>query len=333
MIRREFFALLGGAAAFTPLAAHAQSDRVRLIGALIAARENDPEGQARIDAFRQGLEELGWTEGRNIHIEYRWATATPIAFAGPCGGTGGAEAGRDLLPRWHAVLMALRRETRTIPIVFAQVIDPVGGGFVATLARPGGNITGFTHFDFAIGGKWLELLRADRARHRPASAVIFNPATAPYAESFRRDDARPLPVIRRQSCSGTPFATLPMIERATSALATRAQRRPDRFAGRVHHRSSRPDRRASGPAAVAGDLSVPLLRQQRRSDFRMASMPRIFSGARRSYVDRILKGDKPAELPVQAADKFELVINLKTAKALGLTCRCRCSRRADEVIE
>jgi putative tryptophan/tyrosine transport system substrate-binding protein len=330
MRRREFIAALGGAAATSwPLAARAQQgERVRRIGVLTNLPETDPEGQARMQVFRDALGRLGWTEGRNIKMEYRSYAGDPerarfhaveltamkldIIFAAP-----------------SSALAALQREARNVPIVFAQVGDPVGSGFVDSLARPGGNITGFATTEFAIAAKWIELLK--QIAPSVTRVVVFydalNPTSAGYLPSIeagaRRFDVR---------VSTTTVRDIGEIERTIEAFS----REP--YGGLIPL--------ASPLIVVHRDLIISLANRHRLpSVFAFRSYPA--SGGLASYgvdnidtyrraaeyVDRILKGEKPADLPVQLPTKFELVINLKTAKALGLTIPMSLLGRADEVIE
>ena len=328
--RREFITLLGSAAAAWPLAAGAQqSERVRRIGVLMAIAENDAEAQPRVKAFEQGLREWGWTSGQNLRIDYRWIgadTAKTPAYA--------AELVRSapelIIANSTPVLAALRQETRTIPLVFVQVIDPVSRGFVASLARPGGNITGFTNFEFPMGSKWLEILR-EIAPSTSQIALLFNPETAPYGEQFFRHikAAASLLMVEVMEASIRQAAEL---EHSIVAVAAKANGglivMPDGFTSvhrdtiteltaRHHVPAIYPFRyfAASGGLVSYGVDSLDI--------FRRAA----------SYVDRILKGESPSELPVQAPIKFEFVINLKTATALGLTVPPSLIARADEVIE
>jgi len=329
MKRREFITLLGGAAAAWPLAARAQqSERMRRIGVLMSLAADDPEGQARLTAFVQGLQELGWTDGRNVQIDYRWPAgdaerirryAAELAALAP----------DIILAGGGAVVPSLLQATRAIPIVFTQTPDPVGAGFVESLARPGGNVTGFMLYEYGIGAKWLELLK-EIAPHVTRAAVIRDAAIASgigqwgaiqtAAPSFGVE-LRPVDVRDASE-----------IERAIAAFA----RSPN--GGLIVA--------ASTLAVVHRDLIVTLAARHKLpavypSRFFVRSGGLIFYGPdsvephRRAagYVDRILKGEKPADLPVQAPTKYELAINLKTAKALGLDVPPTLLARADEVIE
>ena len=329
MRRREFITLLGGAAVSWPLAARAQQgERMRRIGVLMNLGSDDAEGQARNAAFLQGLQELGWTVGRNVRIEYRWGAGDAELFR-----RHGLElvalAPDVILAGGGAVVPSMLQATRTVPIVFTGTPDPVGAGFVESLARPGGNATGFTSFEYGISGKWLELLK-EIAPHVTRAAVIRDPAIAAglglwgavqtAAPSFGIEVN---PVNVRDASE---------IKRAITAFA----REPN--SGLIITGSTL--------AGVHRDLIVTLAARHRLPAVYFA---RYFVGGgglisygadvndqlRRAaaYVDRILKGEKPADLPVQAPTKYELVINLKTAKALGLEVPPKLLALADEVIE
>jgi ABC-type uncharacterized transport system substrate-binding protein len=327
--RRQFITLLGGAAAAWPLVARAQQgERMRRIGVLTNLTENDPEGQARIAAFQQGLQQLGWTDGRNVRIDTRWtagdverirkhaaelaALAPDVIFA-----TGGAIVGPWL------------QATRAVPTVFVNVIDPVGAGFVDSLARPGGNATGFTSFEYGLGGKWLELLkeiapRVTRAAVLRDSAIaegiaqwgaIQSVAPSVGVEVFPFNVRDPTEIGRTVAAfarasngglivTGSVFATT--YRDLIVGLAAR-HLLPAVYSDRVFIPSG-------GLISYGPDRVDPYLRAA-------------------GYVDRILKGEKPADLPVQAPTKFQLAVNLKTAKALGLDIPTTVLARADEVIE
>jgi ABC-type uncharacterized transport system substrate-binding protein len=330
MRRREFVILLGGgAAAAWPLAARAQqSNRLRVVGVLLAMAPDDPEAQLRIKAFEAGLQELGWTEGRNLRLEYRWAggdaallrkQATELVGLAP-----------DLILATSTPVLAALRQEKTLPIVFVQVTDPIGGGFVPNLARPGGSLTGFTSFEFTIGSKWLEALK-HVAPAVTRVALIFNPDTAPFAHLFWQP-----------------------VETAAPAFDVEPMQAPVRDVGEIDHTIAAFARNANGGLMVLPDVSTTNHRDLIIALAARHRLPAVYpyryfatSGGlmsygsdladiyRRaaSYVDRILKGAVPGDLPVQAPAKFEFVINLKTANALGLTVPPRWLGRADEVIE
>jgi ABC-type uncharacterized transport system substrate-binding protein len=327
--RRSFITLLGGAVAW-PLAARAQqAERVRRIGILMAAAADDPEFQARMAAFLQGLAQLGWTDGGNVRIDTRWATtnadhlrrhAAELAALAP-----------DVLvaATGTATVAPLLQATRSVPIVFVPVIDPVGAGFVASLARPGGNATGFTMFEYGLSGKWLELLK-QIVPGMTRAAVLRDPAIASGIGQFAAVQA--VAPSLGVELSPVDVRDAPEIERAVTAFA-----RSSNGALIVP---------GSAPATRHRDLIIALAARHRLpavyasryfvTDGGLISYgPDLIDQYRRAagYVDRILKGEKPADLPVQAPTKYELVINLKTAKALGLEVPDKLLATADEVIE
>ena len=328
MQRRDFLSVLGGAAAW-PLTAWAQQpEQMRRIGVLMGIAESDPEGQARVAAFRQGLQELKWVEGGNIKIDLRWATgdaARTKAYAAEL-----VSLAPDVIFAQNTpVIRELVRETRTIPIVFAVVSDPIGDGFVTSLSKPGGNITGFSSLDPAVAGKWLQLLK-QISPHIRRVAIIFNPDTAPHSIFLPALEAA-APSFAVKLIRATVRDTAE-IESAIAALASE----PD--GGLI----VMPDVFVSNNRKLIYKLSaqhrVPTVYPFRyhAADGGLISYgPDIVDQSRQaaSYVDRILKGEKPADLPVQAPTKYQLVINLKTAKALGLTVPPTLLATADEVIE
>jgi putative ABC transport system substrate-binding protein len=329
MQRREFITFLGGAAVSWPVLVWAQQpERMRRIGVLMAVAADDPEGQARIAAFHQGLQQLGWTVGHNVRIDTRW-------------GAGDADRMRRyaaelvslapdvILASGGTVVGVLLQATRTVPIVFTQTSDPVGAGYVASLAQPGGNATGFTISEYGISGKWVELLK-EIAPHVTRAAVLRD-ATVPQgvgqfaamqavAPSFGVEvspiDVRDAGEIERtvtafaRSKNGGLIATgssLTILHRELIITLAAQHRLPAVYWNRFY---------VTGGGLISyGVDSIDPHRQAA------------------GYVDRILKGEKPADLPVQAPTKYELVINLKTAKALGLTVPPSLLARANEVIE
>jgi putative ABC transport system substrate-binding protein len=319
-----------GSAATWPLTARAQGpDRVRRIIFLHALAEKDPEVQARIAAFRQGIEALGWSENRNIQIDHRFsggdlsrmqAYAVELVSLAP-----------DLIVASSTpVLVALKQATRTIPIVFCVVNDAVGQGLVTSMARPGGNITGFTFIDFPLIGKWLEMLTEIAPGVRRIT-LMFNPQTAPYYPVFLREFGS-APASLAVELSETPVHDDAELEEALTAFARKPGGglivAPDPFMNT--HRGL--------VMTLAERYRLPAIygfRQYVTEGALISYGPDTSDIVRRSasYVDRILKGAKPGELPVQAPVKFELVINFKTAKALGLDVPRQLQQRADEVIE
>jgi putative tryptophan/tyrosine transport system substrate-binding protein len=328
MKRRQFITLLGGAAAAWPLAARAEGERIRRIGVLMTLAADDPEGQARLTAFVQGLQELGWTDGRNVRIDYRWPAgdaertrryATELAALAP----------DVILAGGGSVVPSLLQATRTVPIVFTQTPDPVGAGLVNSLARPGGNATGFLLYEYGISAKWLELLKEIAPRVTRA-AVIRDAAIASGTGQWGAiQTAAPSFGVE---VSPVNLRDAGEIERDVAVFA----RSPN--GGLILT--------ASTLAVVHRDLIVTLAARHKlpavySSRFFVADGGLISYGPdsidphRRAagYVDRILKGEKPADLPVQAPTKYELAINLKTAKSLGLEVPPTLLARADEVIE
>ena len=325
--RRQFITLLGGAAAW-PLAARAQAKKVRRIGVLMGLVAGDPEAQSRLVAFENGLRELGWVNGRNLSIEYRWAgdgnvlrdhAAELLAIAPDL-----------ILTNSTPVTVALRERSEAVPIVFTQVVDPVGQGLVPNLAHPGGNVTGFTSFEFSIGTKWLEALKQTAVRVTRV-ALVFNPQSAPYADLF----------LRPVEAAAPSFSVAPI------AAAVRDPADVDRVFDALA-------REPNGGLIVFPDISMTNYREAIISLAARHRLPAIYpfrffadSGGLMSYgtdvaevfrraatyVDRVLKGTTPGELPIQTPTKYELIINLKTAKALGLVVPPTLLATADEVIE
>ncbi len=329
MKRRDFITLLGGAAAAWPLAARAQSDRVRRIGVLMAYAESDPEGQAWVAAFREGLQKLGWTENTNVRIDYRWATAE-VAQIRQQAKELVAQQPELILSSGSPTTLALVQQTRTLPIVFANLVDPIGQGFVASMSKPGGNVTGFANLEGSIIGKYLELLKEIAPRVTKV-ALFYNPETATFAHIYL-DRFRVAAESLGVKATTPQFRTMAELETIMAAQAREPNggliAMPDGFntANRVPitslaARYRLPAIYPTRPFADAGGL--------------MSYGNVISDNYRRaaSYVDRILKGERPSELPVQFPVKFELVVNLKTARALGLDVPLFLQQRADEVIE
>jgi putative ABC transport system substrate-binding protein len=331
MKRREFITLVGGAAVAWPLAARGQQpDRMRHISVLMAYADGDREGQAFVTAFREGLQKLGWTEGSNIRITIRWArpgdpelrqrSAKEIIALKP-----------DLIIS-HGTpnTTALAKQTRNIPIIFVNVTDPIRGGFVASFSKPGGNVTGFTHYEPTLASKWLELLK-EIAPGVTKVAFLFNPTTAPYFEYY----LTPFKTAARSL--GMEAIVAPVRDRAEFEPIIAVQGRepkggliliPDTFTSA--HRMEIVTLAAR--YRIAAVYPLPFFTSEggllsygvdTRDQYRRAA----------AYADRVLKGAKPADLPVQLPVKYELVINLKAAKAIGLTVPPSLLARADEVIE
>jgi putative ABC transport system substrate-binding protein len=329
MSRRQFIGLLGGAAAAWPLAARAQQgERMRRIGVLTNLVADDPEAQARVGAFLQGLQELGWAVGRNMRIEYRWG-------AGDADRTRGyaaelvALAPDVILTSGASALAPLLQATRSVPVVFAQVPDPVGAGFVNSLARPGGNTTGFITYEYGLSGKWLELL-TQIAPSVTRAAVIRDPAVSAGTGQWGAIQAVAPSV--RVLVSPVNVRDAGEIERDVAAFAHGSN------SGLIVTASALAIRHRNLIVTLAARHRLPAVYYQRgfvTGGGLISYGPDFIDQYRRAagYVDRILKGEKPSELPVQAPTKYELVINLKTAKALGLEVPPTLLSRADEVIE
>ena len=330
MRRREFLAVIGSTAAWSLAAQAQQGERMRRIGVLMGYAETDWEAQAWVAAFREALQKLGWTEGRNVRIDIRWARAD----------TG-------MMKRFAQELVALRpdlilsqitpttaallQQTPTIPIVFAMVADPVGSGFVANMSRPGGQVTGFTTLEGSLGGKWLELLK-EVAPRVARVAVLFNPTiAATFAEYY----VNPMKAASASFGVEVVAAHVNDTTELESVIAKQAREPngglivlPEAFL--IGHRAE--------VTSLAARYSLPAVYPYRQfseiGGLLSYGIDRLdnWRGAA-SYVDRILKGEKPGDLPVQTPTKYELVINVKTAKALGLSISRELQTRADEVIE
>jgi len=328
MRRREFIALLGGAAAGWPLAAMAQQpERMRRIGALMSLAADDPEASARVGAFSQGLADLGWTIGRNVRVDYRWFAADTDA-ARKYAAELVALAPDVVLTSGTQGVTAIQQVNRPVPIVFTVVADPVGAGFVNNLARPGGNATGFMLYEYSVSGKWLELLK-QIAPHVARVAVLRDQTSPAGVAQFGAIQALTPSLGVQVSPVSAPNA-----DEVENGIATFA-RTPN--VGLIV---------TGNPSAVHHHLIIKLAAQYKLPAIYTSRSNAVDGGLisygpdwvdqyRRaaSYVDRILKGEKPADLPVQAATKYELVINMKTAKALGLEVPATLLARADEVIE
>jgi len=328
--RRQIITLLGGTAAW-PLAARAQQqgERMRRIGVLMGVPENDLEYQTFVAAFRGGLQELGWAEGRNIQIDTRWAgpdVASIQRFA------------KELIALQPDLIISqstptttvLKQQTSTVPIIFVNVVDPVGSGFVASFPRPGGNVTGFILMEPTMVGKWLELLKEIAPRVNRV-ALLFNPATAPYAEYY----LNPFKAVAPSFAVEAIVAPVRDTSELEAVVATQA-REPN--SGLIAMPSAFMNVHRTEIISLAARHRLPAVYAFRF----FAELGGLLSygndfldNYRRaaSYADRILKGEKPADLPVQAPTKFTLAINLKTAKALGLTVPDKLLALADEVIE
>jgi ABC-type uncharacterized transport system substrate-binding protein len=329
MRRREFITLLGCASAAWPFAVRAQQrERMRRIGVLMNLAADDAQSMARISAFLQGLQQLGWTDGRNVLIDYRWGAGDPERIR---------KSATELLALAPDVILAigaitvgpLQQLSRTVPIVFANVTDPVGAGIVASLARPGGNATGFINFEYGISAKWLELLKQIAPRMARA-AVLRDPTIIASISQFAAIQS----VAPSLGVELTPIDTRNAgdIERSIAAFA----REPGSGLIVVTGTSAIVHRQLIIALAARDRLpAVYPFRYYVADGGLMSYGPDSIDFFRRAagYVDRILKGEKPADLPVQAPTKYELVINLKTAKALGLDVPPTLLARADEVIE
>jgi putative tryptophan/tyrosine transport system substrate-binding protein len=332
--RREFITLLGGAAVGWPLAARAQQGvRMRRIGVLTAVPSDDPEGMARIGAFLQELQQLGWTDGRNVRIDYRWGADDTERIRAERIRKYVAElvelAPDVVLVNGASSLRPLQEATRTVPIVFVQVTDPVGGGYIDSLARPGGNTTGFTLFEYSTSGKWMELLKE------------IAPGVTRVA-------------VLRDLSIGSGTGQFGVIQAVAPSLGVELRPLGVRDAGEIERGVSAFARGGNGGLIVTSGAFAFIHRKLIITLAARYRLPAVYpyrssvtggglisygsdsiDAYRRaaSYVDRILRGEKPAGLPVQASTKFELVINLKTAKALGLEVPPTLLARADEVIE
>ena len=329
MRRREFITLLGGATAAWPLAAQSQPlDQMRRIGVLMPYADDDPNASPRVAALRQGLQKLGWTEDRNIRFEHRWASSDEVIH----------RLARELVDSRPDVILTdgttvtagVLRETHTIPVVFVQVSDPVGGGFVASFPHPGGNATGFNIFPPTMTSKWLELLMEIVPRTARVM-YLFNPPTAPYAQRFFES------LKASASSIGVEAVASPVYKPAEiESVIARFAREPD--GGLVVLPGAFMGPHRDLVIAAAGRYRLPAIYPFRyyAESGGLVSYGNVPADAYRqaaTYIDQILRGAKPADLPVQMSVKFELVVNLKTAKAMGLKIPESFLVRADEVIE
>jgi putative tryptophan/tyrosine transport system substrate-binding protein len=327
--RRQFVSMLGAVATAWPVAASAQQpDRTQWIGVLMSLAANDPEGQARAVAFESGLNDLGWVKSRNVRIEYRWADNPDLLRRHASELIGLAP--NLILTSSTPVIAALQEQRHTIPVVFTQVTDPVGQGLVSSLAHPGGHLTGFTTFEFSIGTKWLQTLK-EVAPGVTRVALVFNPQTAPFADLFWR------PVEAVAATFGVVLIsagarTFGELERMIDALG----REPNGALIVLPDVSTMNYR--DGVIGLAARHNLPAVYPSRVfvANGGLLSYGTDVSDVFRraaSYADRILKGAKPADLPIQAPSKYELVINLKAARSLGLELSPMLLARADEIIE
>ncbi len=331
MRRRELIAVLGGAGIGWPLALRAQQrDRMRRIAVLMGLAEDDPEAKARLAAFRQGLEKRGWSEGRNLQIEYRFARASSVDQAQAVAQELVAEQPEAIFAFGTPLITALQQQTRTIPIVFAGVADPVGSGFIASLARPGGSITGVMQYEASVTGKWLAMLKEISPTIMRAAFVV-NPQTAPFYKYYLRP-AESLSQSLGIELVPTLVENAADIERAIEFFAVGSK------AGLIVPPDISNVARRDLIIALAARHRLPAVYNNRvfvDAGGLMSYGVNFVDMCRQAapYVDRILRGDKPADLPVQAATKFETILNLKTAKALGLNVPPSLLVAADEAIE
>jgi putative tryptophan/tyrosine transport system substrate-binding protein len=329
MRRREFLGVLGGAAATWPLSARAQQpDRMRRIGVLMFTAADDPYGHESVKAFQEGLQELGWMESRNIQIDIRWVPAVESMqrFAMELV----ALQPDVILAPTTAATRSVLEQTRTIPLIFVVANDPVGSGFVQSFAKPGGNVTGFINMEPTMAGKWLQLLKEIAPRVNSV-AFLFNPATAPYFEYYMSPFKAAAPSFGVEAIAGR----IHDMSELESVIAAQAREpngsvivMPDSFT--MTHRAE--------VTLLAARYRLPAVYpfyQFTEVGGLISYGPDLVDQYRRAatYADRILKGAKPSELPVQAPVKFQLLINLKAAKALGLTVSPSLLARADKIIE
>jgi putative tryptophan/tyrosine transport system substrate-binding protein len=329
MRRREFITILAGTATWPIAGSAQQTQRIRRIGVLMASAENNVQYQTYMAAFRETFQNLGWAEGRTIQIDYRWAAFDAKLME---------QFSKELLALQPEVILsnntpttaALLQQTRTVPVVFATVADPVGSGFVAGLAQPGGNATGFITAEASLGGKWVELLK-EVAPRVSRIAILFNPTAAPYAEYY----LKPIKAAAASLAVEAATALVHDAQEIESVIAAQA-REPNNALLVIPETFTQAHRAEIASAATRHRLpAVYPYRLFAEAGGLLAYGDDLTDNFRRaaSYVDRILKGTKPNELPVQAPVKYELVINMKTAKALGLDVPAHLQQLADEVIE
>jgi ABC-type uncharacterized transport system substrate-binding protein len=330
MRRREFILLLGGSVAGWPLVVRAQQpERMRRIGVLMASAADDTESQARIAGLLQGLQQLGWADGKNVRIDIRWATTNPDDIRRHAAELVAIAPDVVVAASGTLTVAPLLQASRTQPIVFAVVIDPVGAGFVASLARPGGNATGFTIFEYGMSGKWLELLK-EIAPGVKRAAVLRDPAIASGIGQFAAIQS--VAPSLGMELSPVDVRDAGEIERGIMAFARSSN------GGLIVTASALATRHRDLIVALAAQYKLPAVYGGRwfvNGGGLFSYGPDYVDQFRRTagYVDRVLKGEKPADLPVQSATKYETVINLKTANALGLTIPQSVLGRADEVLE
>jgi putative tryptophan/tyrosine transport system substrate-binding protein len=308
MRRRDFISIIGASTATRLFAVPARAEQVRKIGVLIGMNASDPAGQSEVRALEQGLQELGWIEGRNLHIEHSWAGGEPDRIQASAKELVGLNC-EVIVARSTPAVAALLKETRVTPIVFTYVFDPIGSGFVRNFARPGGNVTGFQNYEPTIVGKWLQML-LEVAPSARRIGYIYNPRTIPPGLLRAFETFAPSAPVR--------LVAMPVHEAAKITVA-------DTFTDANHEPI----------IALAAKYRLPAIYGHRFDGALISYGPDLTDLLRRaaSYVDRILRGQKPSELPVQAPAKYELIINLKTAKALGLDVPAHLQQLADEVIE
>jgi putative ABC transport system substrate-binding protein len=330
MRRREFIALIGGAAAVWPLAVRAQQgERMRRVSVLIGLDETDPEAQRRVKAFRLGMRDLGWAEGRNIQVEYRFTQSNLESINKHVAEV--VKLAPDVIVANSTPVMAALRSTKTTtPIVFAILNDPVGQGFISSLAQPGANITGFSFFDFQIVGKWLALL-SDLKPSLSQVALMFNPDTSPFFDTYLRS-FKTLQQPTSVKVEAVHVRTLAEVDLAVAELGR------DPGSGLIAASDIFIVNARKTILKSAEKYRVPVVSPFRQfvvEGSLMSYGPDTADIFRRSsaYVDRVLKGEAPGNLPVQSPNKFELVFNLKTAKALGLSVQDSFLQLADEVFE